>query len=103
MSIALIGNFWNLCVTWVNLTNGARLAGIAGGVAFNFLLAILFFGMWRMTPNATDFSKTLDSSELEAMLKKYEGKSVAHKEPNVQDEDIVTSELAQKREAKLHK
>lgn len=103
MTIALLGNLWNLVVTWVNMTNGSRMASISGGVAFNLLLAILFFGMWKTTPNTTDFSKTMTGEELNDLLKKYDGEKIAQNKPSMQDEDIVTRELSQKKEVKLHK
>lgn len=63
MIIAVFGQIWNLTIIWDNITIGTKVSSIAGGVLFNLLLALLFIGLWKMTPKVNG-GMTLSSSEI---------------------------------------
>ncbi len=66
MSISVLGQIWNLYTLWDNLTMGAKVSGIAGGVLFNLLLVVLFFGMYKMMPSTNQ--SIIDNPEMDKYL-----------------------------------
>jgi len=71
MVIAFLGNLWNLINVWHFITIGAKIATIAGSLLFNILLAVLFLGMWKITP---DLSTNATAPEIDKLLKEYSTK-----------------------------
>lgn len=79
MGISVLGQIWNLYLTWGLITTGAKVSGIAGGVLFNLLLTILFFGFYKLTPDmnlnsSEHFDKIIDNKDLDKLLKELTDK-----------------------------
>jgi hypothetical protein len=59
-------NVWNFLITYqvMNLPN--KISYLAGNIFFNLLLATLFIGLWKVTPQ-----EIVNNKELDNMLIKY--------------------------------
>lgn len=67
MVISVAGSIWNLILIWDILTIGAKISSIASGVFFQGLLALVFLGMWKMTPD-----KMVEDNQLDDLVKQIE-------------------------------
>ena len=70
MLLSVLGQIWNLSVTWDILTMGARISQIAGGVLFSSLLTTFFLGLWYKTPKTPSIAEVqVNSEELDKLIK----------------------------------
>lgn len=102
MGISFFGNVWNIAILWDGLTMGAKIAQIAGSVLFNLLLFILFWGLWKVTPSSTSTAKTIESPDLDAIIKKFQSEEIAQNKSSMQTPSKSKREIPEKMEDVLH-
>ena len=72
MIISVLGQIWNLKLTWEMITIGAKISSITGGVLFSCLLTVLFIGLWRATPN---MNQVIDNKEMDKFLEQIKNEA----------------------------
>jgi len=60
MLISFGGNLWNLILVWKFITIGAKITSIAGSLFFNIMFSMLFFTMYKSTPDMEVSNTALD-------------------------------------------
>lgn len=68
--IVVLANSYSLVVTWGNLNIGAKVSSIAGGLLFNLLLCLMFFSLYKMTPNSN--MNIAESPDLDSFLQEVQ-------------------------------
>ena len=77
MFLALIGNVWSLSVSWNFMNPGAKLAGVFGGAFFNLLFCILFYSLWKSTPETN--IPMIENKEVDDLIKEYQNNNKKQK------------------------
>jgi hypothetical protein len=71
MIVSVAGSIWNLVLIWNNITIGAKVSSIAGGIFFQCLLCVLFLGLYKTTPK-----QMIPDSSLDNLVQEIQNKNV---------------------------
>jgi len=70
MGVSTIGSIWNLFIIWNIISIGAKIASVASGVLFQLLMAVVFLGLYKSTPQLE-----VNDSKLDELVKELEAKN----------------------------
>lgn len=66
MSITFLANLWNFINAFGVSTVGGKIAMVCGTLLFNLLLAVVFLGIYKVTPKMP--TMTVDNPELDNLV-----------------------------------